>query len=67
MENDRLLRLRAVAEMFGGISVKTIRRKIAARELPEPVYVGRTPMLCLSEVMAAIERLKTQRDERMQR
>ncbi len=65
MENDRLLRLRAVAEMYGGISVKTVRRKIASRDLPQPVYVGRTPMLLLSEVVAAIERLRMQRDERM--
>jgi predicted DNA-binding transcriptional regulator AlpA len=67
MENDRLLRLRAVAEMFGGISVKTVRRKIAMRELPEPIYVGRTPMPFLSEVIAAIERLRTQRDEKERR
>src|SRR6266480_4079595 len=60
MENDRLVRLRSVGEMFGGVSVKTVRRKIAARELPKPVYVGRTPMLFLSEVIAAIERLRTQ-------
>jgi predicted DNA-binding transcriptional regulator AlpA len=43
MENDRLLKFRAVAEMYRGISEKTVRRKIAARELPQPVYVGRTP------------------------
>ena len=67
MENDRLVRLRSVGEMYGGISVKTVRRKIAARELPQPVYVGRTPMLLLSEVNAAIERLRTQRDEEMKR
>jgi hypothetical protein len=34
MENDRLIRLRSVGEMYGGISVKTVRRKIAAQELP---------------------------------
>ena len=67
MENERLLKFRAVAEMYGGISEKTVRRKIAAPELPQPVYVGRTPMLFLSEVIAAIERLRTQRDERMKR
>jgi predicted DNA-binding transcriptional regulator AlpA len=67
MENDRLLRFRAVAERYGGISVKSVRRKIAAGELPQPVYVGRTPMLFLSEVNAAIERLRTERDERVKR
>ncbi len=65
MEADRLVPLRVVAEMLGGISVKTVRRMIAAGALPEPVYVGRTPMLFLSEVVAAIERLRTQRDERV--
>jgi predicted DNA-binding transcriptional regulator AlpA len=65
MENDRLVRLRLVGEMLGGVSVKTVRRKIASRELPQPVYVGRTPMLFLSEVVALIERLRTQRDERI--
>jgi predicted DNA-binding transcriptional regulator AlpA len=65
MENDRVIRLRSVGEIYGGISVKTVRRKIAARELPQPVYVGRTPMLFLSEVVAAIERLRTQRDKKM--
>src|SRR5437667_3768897 len=65
MENDRLIRLRSVGEMFGGVSVKTVRRKIAAHELPQPVYVGRTPMLCLSEVVAVIERLKMQRNQKV--
>ena len=67
MENDRLLRFRAVAEMYGGISVKTVRRKIAAGELPQPVYVGRTPMLFLSDVNAAMDQLRIGRDERMKR
>jgi len=65
MENDRLIRLRSVGEMFGGVSVKTVRRKIAAHEFPQPVYVGRTPMLFLSEVVAVIERLKAQRTKKM--
>lgn len=64
MEADRLVPLRTVAEMLGGISVKTVRRMIAAGALREAVYVGRTPVLFLSEVVAAIERLRTQRDER---
>src|SRR5438093_12768695 len=55
MENDRLIRLEVVGEMFGGVCVKTIRRRIAAGELPKPVYFGRTPMLSLSEVNDAIE------------
>jgi predicted DNA-binding transcriptional regulator AlpA len=64
MESDRLIRLPEVGELLGHVSAKTIRRKIAAGELPQPVYVGRTPMLCISDVIAAIERLKEQRKTR---
>jgi predicted DNA-binding transcriptional regulator AlpA len=67
MKNDRLLKLRAVGAMYGGISEKTVRRKIEAGELPQPVYVGRTPMLFESEVIASIERLRRERDERIKR
>ena len=61
MEGERLIRLRDVARILGGISAKTVRRMISAGLLPVPVYVGRTPMLCESEVGAAIERLKQKR------
>jgi predicted DNA-binding transcriptional regulator AlpA len=64
METDRLIPLAEVGRMLGGVSTKTVRRKIAAGELPQPVYVGRTPMLCVSDVVAAIERLKQERNSR---
>lgn len=58
MESDRLISLSEAGRMLGGRSVKTIRRMIAACELPKPVRLGRTPMLFLSDVIAYIEKLK---------
>ncbi len=63
MEPERLVPLREVGKILGNISVKTVRRKIAAGELPRPVRIGRIPMLCLSELAAAIEKLKAQRNQ----
>ena len=60
-EPGRLISLQAVGQMLGGVSVKTIRRKIAAGELSGTIYFGRKPMLSLSEVAAVIERLKQAR------
>jgi hypothetical protein len=51
--------------MLAGRSVKTVRRKIAAGELPGPVYVGRTPMLFLSDVISYMEKLKEKRKAQM--
>jgi hypothetical protein len=50
--------------MLGGVCVRTVRRKIAAGELPEPVYFGKKPMLSLLEVAAVIEKLKQKRGEK---
>lgn len=61
VESERLVRLREVGHRLGDVSSKTVRRMIAAGQLPAPVYVGRTPMLCESEIDAAIERFKQQR------
>jgi predicted DNA-binding transcriptional regulator AlpA len=61
METDRLISLLEVGRMLGGRSVKTVRRMIADGKLPKPVYVGRTPMLFLSDVVAYIEKLKENR------
>jgi predicted DNA-binding transcriptional regulator AlpA len=61
METDRLILLSEVGRMLAGRSVKTVRRKIAAGELPGPVYVGRTPMLFLSDVISYMEKLKEKR------
>lgn len=58
---DRLVCFKEAAEMLGRISVRTIRRMIAADRLPEPVYVGKKPMFVLSELEAVIEALKAER------
>ncbi len=58
---ERLVCFKEAAEMLGRISVRTVRRMIAAGLLPQPVYVGRKPMFILSELQAVIEALKAQR------
>jgi predicted DNA-binding transcriptional regulator AlpA len=65
MKTDRLILLSEVGQMLAGRSVKTVRRKIAAGELPEPVYVGRTPTLFLSDVISYMEKLKEKREAEM--
>ena len=61
MSDERLVSLAETAERFGGVSIKTVRRLIAAGELPAPVKVMSCSKLPLSEVLACIERLKAQR------
>jgi predicted DNA-binding transcriptional regulator AlpA len=58
MSCDRLITFLETGQVLGGRSVKSIRRMIARGELPKPVYVGRTPMLFLSDVVTFIEKLK---------
>ncbi len=52
---------RPAAEMLGGVSVKTVRRMMAAGELPQAVKVMNCTTLPLSEVLGCIERLKNKR------
>ncbi len=63
MSSERLVSLGDTAEMFGGVSVRTVRRMIAAGELPSPVKVMSCTKLPLSEVLSCIERLKNKRTE----
>ena len=65
MENERLMSLAEVGRILGGRCAKSVRRMIADGVLPQPVYIGRTPMLCMSDVAALIEKLKQQRRERV--
>jgi predicted DNA-binding transcriptional regulator AlpA len=58
---ERLVSLNETAEMLGGVSVKTVRRMIAAGELPPTVKVMSCTKLPLSEVLGCIERLKSKR------
>jgi hypothetical protein len=64
MKTDRLISYRVAGEMCGGCCVRTVRRKIATGELPQPVYFGKKPMLSLLEVAAVIEKLKQERGEK---
>jgi predicted DNA-binding transcriptional regulator AlpA len=64
VEADRLIKFKEAGSMLGGVSSKTIRRKIAEGLLPRPVYVGRIPMLCESDIVSLIEKLKQQRKEK---
>jgi predicted DNA-binding transcriptional regulator AlpA len=64
MEPERLIPLGEVGRILGRRSEKTVRRMISAAILPKPVYIGRTPMLCQSDVFGLIEKLKQERKER---
>lgn len=63
METERLIPLGEVGRILGGRSEKTVRRMIAGEILPKPVYIGRTPMLCLSDVVGLIDKLRQERKE----
>lgn len=63
MMADRLVTFSEAAEMFGRISVRSVRRMIASGQLPKPVYIGRIPKLSLEELVSVIERLKQQRKQ----
>ena len=64
MSSDRLVSLGEAAAMLGGVSVKTVRRLIAAGQLPAKVKVLSCTKLPLSEVLGCIERLKSNRPSR---
>jgi predicted DNA-binding transcriptional regulator AlpA len=61
---ELLVSLEEVGRMLGGISKKTVRRRIAEGLLPKPVKEGKFSRLFHSDVIAVIEKLKRQRDER---
>jgi predicted DNA-binding transcriptional regulator AlpA len=57
---NQLLGLDRVAEMLD-ISLREVQRRIAAKDLPQPVKIGRLSKLPLDEVLGYIERLKSRR------
>ena len=59
---DFLISLEEAGRMLGGISEKTVRRRIAEGVLPKPVKEGKFSRLPHSEVLAVIEKLKQQRN-----
>jgi predicted DNA-binding transcriptional regulator AlpA len=61
---ELLVSLGEAGRMLGGISTKTVRRRIAEGLLPKPVKVGKFSWLFRSDVAAFIEKLKRKRDEK---
>jgi predicted DNA-binding transcriptional regulator AlpA len=61
---DALISLDEVGQMLGGISKKTVLRRIAAGTLPKPVKEGKFSRLFRSDVVRHIEQLKEQRDKK---
>lgn len=59
-----LISLEEAGRLLGGISKKTVRRRIAEGLLPKPVKEGKFSRLFHSDVAAVIEKLKRKRDER---
>lgn len=56
-----LVGLDQVAQILD-ISQREVQRRIAAKELPEPVKIGRLSKLPVAEVLDYIERLKNKRN-----
>lgn len=57
---ERLIALGKVAEILG-VNKRTVYRLIAKRELPQPLKVGHSVRLSVSDVTEYFERLKLQR------
>ena len=58
---ERLIDFHEVSRLLGGISERTIRRLIAAGDLPQPVRIRRSPRLYHAEVAAYLQKLKLKR------
>ena len=54
---DRLLSLKDTAAMLS-VSQATVRRKVDTGELPKPIQMGRLTRFRLSEIDAALERMR---------
>jgi predicted DNA-binding transcriptional regulator AlpA len=61
---ELLISLEEVGRILGGISTKTVRRRIAEGVLPQPVKEGKFSRLFYSDVVAVIEKLKRERDKK---
>lgn len=60
LDLKRLVGLDKVAAMLD-ISLREVQRRIAAKDLPQPVKIGRLSKLPLDEVLGYIECLKSRR------
>jgi predicted DNA-binding transcriptional regulator AlpA len=58
-----LISLEEAGRLLGGISKKTVRRRIAEGLLPKPSKEGKFSRLFRSDVVGLIENLKRKRDE----
>jgi predicted DNA-binding transcriptional regulator AlpA len=61
---DLLISLDEAGRMLGGISKKTVYRRIAKGILPNPVKEGKFSRLFRSDVLRVIEGLKQERDKK---
>jgi predicted DNA-binding transcriptional regulator AlpA len=59
-----LISLEEAGRLLGGISKKTVRRRIAEGLLPKPIKEGKFSRLFRSDVAGLIENLKRKRDEK---
>jgi predicted DNA-binding transcriptional regulator AlpA len=60
---ELLISFEEAGRMLGGISERTVRRRIAEGLLPKPVKEGKFCRLLRSDVVARIQRLKEERDQ----
>jgi predicted DNA-binding transcriptional regulator AlpA len=63
-DGEYLISLEEAGRLLGGISKKTVLRRIAEGLLPKPVKEGKFSRLPRSDVVARIEKLKRERDEK---
>ena len=64
MNNESLVSLEEAGRMLGGISTKTVRRRIEEGLLPRPIKEGKFSRLLRSDVDGFIGKLKRKRDEK---
>ena len=63
-DGEWLISLEEAGRLLGGISKKTVHRRIAEGLLPKPVKEGKFCRLFRSNVVGLIENLKGKRDEK---
>jgi predicted DNA-binding transcriptional regulator AlpA len=63
-DGDILISLERAGEMLGGISKKSIYRRIAEGVLPPPVKEGKFSRLFLSDITRVLDQMKQQRDRK---
>ncbi|PYL86221.1 MAG: hypothetical protein DMF23_01530 [Verrucomicrobia bacterium] len=63
-DGDVLISLERAGEMLGGISKKSVCRRIAGGVLPPPVKEGKFSRLFRSDVIRVIQEMKEERDKK---